>query len=70
MNDKIYRLENGGFETESFRDIVRKMNKESSIRMFKSDCKCNIPEPQSKCSENGVSAYCGKCGKNYNKNGG
>lgn len=31
------------------------------------NCECAIPEPQSKCSENGVSAYCGKCGKNYNR---
>lgn len=30
-----------------------------------SDCSCKVPDPRIKCSENGVYAYCVKCGKNY-----
>ena len=26
-------------------------------------CKCKIPEPHIKNSENGISSYCGKCAK-------
>lgn len=26
-------------------------------------CKCKIPKPLHKCSENGISSYCGKCAK-------
>ena len=26
-------------------------------------CKCKIPKPLQKCSENGISSYCGKCAK-------
>tara|TARA_R110000822_G_scaffold75692_1_gene182093 strand:+ start:924 stop:1175 length:252 start_codon:yes stop_codon:yes gene_type:complete len=30
---------------------------------FMSVCTCNMPQPKIKNSENGISAYCGKCAK-------
>jgi hypothetical protein len=29
------------------------------------NCVCDIPEPRMKNSENGISAYCVKCARNY-----
>jgi hypothetical protein len=69
MNDKIHKLENGGFETKSFRETMRKIDEESYFRQFKSECQCLESKPIMKCSENGVSAYCGKCSKGFKTNG-
>jgi len=35
------------------------------VTIIMEDCKCKIPEPQIKVSENGINSYCKKCCKNY-----
>jgi hypothetical protein len=86
MKDKIHILDDGGFETESFRELNKRLLEASDKLFFlkgrgphsdcltqkiiqeaglRKDCKCKVPEPMSKCSENGISAYCNKCGCRY-----
>ena len=43
------------------------MSDKKSVRS--SSCICKVPEPRIKNSENGVSAYCFKCAKQYYKYG-
>jgi len=33
---------------------------------MKNICNCEIPEPRTKVSENGITGYCEKCCKEYN----
>jgi len=34
-------------------------------QLSNSSCKCSIPSPKMKVSENGTTAYCASCSKNY-----
>lgn len=38
---------------DKIREMKTKMNQ----------CKCKIPEPRIKCSENGIDSYCDNCSK-------
>jgi hypothetical protein len=55
-------IEHGvGLTDDKTDDLV----KELLVLFSVSSCTCNIPEPIMKNSENGISAYCKKCTKQY-----
>jgi hypothetical protein len=54
-----------GSKCESCNGVI-KHNIENLRTMYKEKtCKCKYSQPATKCSENGISSYCTKCGKGY-----
>ena len=58
MNNTIKHLDNGDFEVEQPSGEVVPVE-------VKDTCQCLNAKPIMKCSENGVSAYCGGCSKGF-----
>jgi len=49
-----------------FKKLTHKIGCElGKLTIIMENCKCKIPEPQIKVSENGINSYCKKCCKNY-----
>ena len=62
MEDKIYSvLEKYGIDEPKASAITEDL----LVLCAVSGCTCKIPEPRMKNSENGISAYCVKCTKQY-----
>tara|TARA_R110001606_G_C15082412_1_gene617432 strand:+ start:321 stop:557 length:237 start_codon:yes stop_codon:yes gene_type:complete len=63
LNEELSIQSKGTLFSEQWE--LLKYLKEQLILSGVSHCTCKIPEPEGKCSENGISYYCGKCAKEY-----
>lgn len=56
-----------GTKCESCNGVLKHNINSLLDKYKKKTCECKYPLPQTKCSESGITSYCTKCGKGFEK---